>query len=170
MQDYRHFNVSTIDSFFQTVLRTFARELDNQGDYEVELNDRYAVAAGVGMLFDDLNFGVAPKEQQIKSWIADFMRSRIAGGQSFNIFDRSSRLTSEVVGYVHKMCGEDFKIYAADTMAYLEEPGRLRRFRAATAERRRILMEDMSSHAAAALEGIDAEGLGRQIVRGALCG
>lgn len=169
LQDYRHFNVSTIDSFFQTVLRTFARELDNQGDYEVELNDRYAVAAGVGMLFDDLNFGVAPKEQQIKSWIADFMRSRIAGGQSFNIFDRSSRLTSEVVSYVHKMCGEDFKIYAADTMAYLEEPDRLRRFRAATVEHRRSLMEDMSRHAAAALESIDAEGLGRQIVRGALC-
>ena len=73
------------------MLRTFAREVDRQGDYEVELNDRYAVAAGVGMLFDDLNFGVAPREQQIKRWIAEYMRSRIARGRSFNIFDRSSR-------------------------------------------------------------------------------
>ena len=41
--DYHHFNVSTIDSFFQTVLRAFAREVDRQGDYGVELSDEFAV-------------------------------------------------------------------------------------------------------------------------------
>ncbi len=33
--DYGFFNVSTIDAFFQTVLRTFAREAELTGNYEV---------------------------------------------------------------------------------------------------------------------------------------
>ena len=38
--EYHLFNVSTIDSFFQTVLRAFAREVDRQGDYGVELSEK----------------------------------------------------------------------------------------------------------------------------------
>ncbi|MBJ2183883.1 MAG: UvrD-helicase domain-containing protein [Muribaculaceae bacterium] len=168
LYDYRNFNVSTIDSFFQMVLRTFAREVDHQGDYEVELNDRYAVAAGVGMLFDDLNFGVAPREQQIKDWIAGYMRERIARGRSFNVFDRSSRLSGEVVRYVHKMCGEDFKPHAEATIAYLDDPSRLRRYRAAIAEATRDAADKMQQAARTALEGLDAEPGGRAICRSVL--
>jgi len=168
LNDYRHFNVSTIDSFFQTVLRTFAREVDCQGDYEVELNDRYAVAAGVGLMFDDLNFGVAPKEQQIKDWIAAYMRRRIARGRSFNIFDRSSRLSGEIVSYVHKMCGEDFKPYAAATVAYLADPSRLRRYRRAVDDAHREALAAMQAAARAALEGLDTDACGRGACRAAL--
>ena len=37
--DYGFFAVSTIDSFFQQVLRTFAREADLTGNYEVDLDN-----------------------------------------------------------------------------------------------------------------------------------
>ncbi|MDE6452727.1 MAG: UvrD-helicase domain-containing protein [Muribaculaceae bacterium] len=164
LNDYRHFNVSTIDSFFQMVLRTFAREVDHQGDYQVELNDSSAVAAGVGMLFDDLNFGVAPKEKQIKHWIADYMRARIAAGSSFNIFDRSSRLAAEVVGYVHKMCSEEFKLKAADTMDYLEDTSRLRRYRDAARKAVAEARAEAAAAAAAALEAIDTLPQGRAAI------
>ncbi|WP_289640494.1 UvrD-helicase domain-containing protein, partial [uncultured Muribaculum sp.] len=40
--DYGFFNVSTIDAFFQTVLRTFAREAELTGNYEVELPEEAA--------------------------------------------------------------------------------------------------------------------------------
>lgn len=170
LHDYRHFNVSTIDSFFQMVLRTFAREVDHQGDYEVELNDRYAVAAGVGMLFDELNFGEAPREEQIKNWISGYMRKRIANGESFNVFDRSSQLSGEVVMYVKKMCGEDFKPYAAATQDYLDDPARLERYREAIMTEREGLKEAMQNAAKAALEGLDAEAGGRAIAKSALVG
>ena len=35
--DYNFFQVSTIDAFFQSILRTFAREADLAGNYEVDL-------------------------------------------------------------------------------------------------------------------------------------
>ena len=168
LTEYRHFNVSTIDSFFQSVLRTFARELDHQGDYEVELNDRYAVAAGVGMLLDDLNFGVAPREKQLKQWIAGFIREKVADGQAFNFFDRSSGVMRSVVSYVHKMCDENFKPHAQDTLDYLADPARLRRYRAAVRATRKELTQSMTAAALAALAALDAEVAGRVICNSSL--
>ncbi|MDE6286539.1 MAG: UvrD-helicase domain-containing protein [Muribaculaceae bacterium] len=168
LTEYRHFNVSTIDSFFQGVLRTFARELDHQGDYEVELNDRYAVAAGVGMLLDDLNFGVAPREKQLKRWISGFIREKVADGQAFNFFDRSSGVMRSVVSYVHKMCDENFKPHAAATLEYLADPARLQRYRAAVRGRRKELAGQMAAAAQGALDALDAEAAGRAICNASL--
>ena len=39
LSDFAQFNVSTIDSFFQTVLRTFAREVNLMGSYDIELDE-----------------------------------------------------------------------------------------------------------------------------------
>ena len=39
LHDYSYFRVETIDSFFQTVLRNLARELDLTANLRVELND-----------------------------------------------------------------------------------------------------------------------------------
>ncbi len=168
LTEYRHFNVSTIDSFFQGVLRTFARELDHQGDYEVELNDRYAVAAGVGMLLDDLNFGVAPGEKQLKRWISSFIREKVEEGQAFNFFDRSSGVMKSVVSYVHKMCDENFKPHAAATLEYLADPARMQRYRAAVRARRKELTAAMAACAAGALAALDAEAAGRVICNASL--
>ena len=48
--DYANFNVSTIDSFFQTVLRTFAFDVDLPSDFTIELSDEFAIAVGIGDL------------------------------------------------------------------------------------------------------------------------
>lgn len=52
LNDYSAFNVSTIDSFFQNILRNFAREIDRQGDFRLELSTAYVVGAAVSMLLD----------------------------------------------------------------------------------------------------------------------
>ena len=46
LTDFSMFNVSTIDAFFQTVLRTFAREANLSGNYEVELDETNNVDIG----------------------------------------------------------------------------------------------------------------------------
>ena len=38
LHDYGHFKIMTIDSFFQTVLRGLARELDLNGDMEISID------------------------------------------------------------------------------------------------------------------------------------
>lgn len=45
--DYDYFSISTIDSFFQQVLRTFAREAELTGNYEVSVDRDPVVAQAV---------------------------------------------------------------------------------------------------------------------------
>ena len=82
LYDFQYFNVSTIDSFFQMVLRTFAREIDKPGNYEVELNDNYAVAVGVGMMLGDLNANDTQRTRQLASWLTGFMLEAMEIGRA----------------------------------------------------------------------------------------
>ncbi len=128
LYDFQYFNVSTIDSFFQMVLRTFAREIDKPGNYEVELNDNYAVAVGVGMMLGDLNANDTPRTRQLASWLTGFMLEAMDSGKGFNVFNRNSSLHSAMVRFIGRMCNEDFKQSADTLLQYLEDPSRLQSF------------------------------------------
>lgn len=128
LYDFQYFNVSTIDSFFQMVLRTFAREIDKPGNYEVELNDNYAVAVGVGMMLGDLNANDTQRTRQLASWLTGFMLEAMDSGKGFNVFNRNSSLHSAMVRFIGRMCNEDFKQSADTLLQYLEDPSRLQSF------------------------------------------
>lgn len=87
LNDFTNFNVSTIDSFFQTILRTFARESDIAGNYNIELNDDYAIAVGISDLKQSLRTGSKADTNSLVEWLSDFMISKVEDGQSWNIFN-----------------------------------------------------------------------------------
>ncbi len=62
LYDYTNFNVSTIDSFFQSVLRTFSREVDQQGDYGLAIDASDAITQSISLMLDEINYD-APKMQ-----------------------------------------------------------------------------------------------------------
>lgn len=129
LYDYGGFNVSTIDSFFQQVLREFAREVDRQGDFEVELDEANVVSSGVAMMLDDLNYGNPARGARMQRWIFDYMLSRISESGRHNMLDRSSGLFANLVEFVGKSCSEDYKEYAAELQRYLADETLLRDFR-----------------------------------------
>ncbi len=60
LQDYGAFAVSTIDSFFQQVIRSFARELGLSGKYNLELDTKAIQQTAV----DDFFFSLSPKDDK----------------------------------------------------------------------------------------------------------
>ncbi len=60
LQDYSAFSVSTIDSFFQQVIRTFSRELGLSGKYNLELDTKAIQQTAV----DDFFFQLSPAEDK----------------------------------------------------------------------------------------------------------
>lgn len=96
--DYTNFNVSTIDSFFQMILRTFARELKMSYNYDIEIDDKYAINVGINDflsgLTHDRHITTDKKEEKrvrrVKSWIKEFVKNEVTGGKtSWNIFSAS---------------------------------------------------------------------------------
>lgn len=131
--DYGSFNVSTIDSFFQTVLRTFAREIDRQGDYRVEMRDKYVLAAAVGLLFDDLNDPdpeTAADSRRVTDWLSSRATTRVSEGKDFNPFYRGGPMYGEMIDHLLKTFNEQFARRADEVHEFLAEPARLKNFAA----------------------------------------
>jgi ATP-dependent exoDNAse (exonuclease V) beta subunit len=82
MEYYSSFAVTTIDSFFQTVLRLFTRELDIKAGYQVELNTDAVLDKAVDAFLDDIESG-SPGMY----WIEAVLNKRWEAGKS-NSFRR----------------------------------------------------------------------------------
>ena len=93
--DYSNFNVSTIDSFFQIILRTFAAEVDLPYDYDIELNDDYALSVGV---HDFLNLirSDRKKYSQVISWLKTYVTAQVQSGEkNWNPFKEGNDQASD---------------------------------------------------------------------------
>lgn len=89
--NYTTFNVSTIDSFFQTVLRTFAFELDQDYDYAVELDQKYSQAVAVQNML--LNVGSSSdSNDRVAQWLRELMKNSLDSSSSsaWNVFKSKS--------------------------------------------------------------------------------
>lgn len=146
LADFGNFNISTIDAFFQMVLRTFAREANLSGNYEVELDEMQAVYMGVNAMLSALNAADdgdgedAHRRRQLMLWLRQYMLQKLDEGNSFNIFVRNSKITADLVDYIKKALNETYKLNADAIMGYLEDPERIMRFSTALGkayERRR---------------------------------
>ena len=122
--DYLYFNVSTIDSFFQNVLRTFAFEADMTGDYDVELSDDIVIQAGVSEMFNAINYNNddAHSERMVK-WLTGYMKQNMDEGKGFNVFNRNSGLYRSLVKFVNTLSDEQFKLYHSEKVEkYFSNP------------------------------------------------
>lgn len=126
--DFNFFHISTIDAFFQVILRTFAREAELTGSYDVELDDRYVIASSVDRLFEDLNHTDDPETRRIMAWLKAYMKSLIDEGHSFNIFNRESQLHSDLISFIGDVSNETFMLNYDVMMSYLSDSDRLVEF------------------------------------------
>jgi len=124
--DFNFFNVSTIDAFFQSVLRVFAREAELTGNYEVELDDRTAIETGISDMLSSITAGRG--RPRLEAWIERYMQSQFDSGHTFNLFNRAGKLRGELIKFVAGLTGEDYKIHAAEMTAYFDDPSRIEHF------------------------------------------
>lgn len=94
LQDYSSFSISTIDSFFQKIIRTFARELKLSGSYTVGLDTDLLLEQVVDNMFLSLH-----KDSSLFDWLLSFSVSKIMEGKDWNvrkeILDLSKQLFNE---------------------------------------------------------------------------
>ncbi len=94
LNEYSSFNISTIDSFFQRIVRSFARELNIPGNYEVELDSDRVLEAAVTNFLDKLSRREAP---DIFNWMMRFSEQRIEDGSGWDFRDELLELAKKVL-------------------------------------------------------------------------
>ena len=82
VHDYGHFRIETIDSFFQSVLRGLARELDLGTGMTIELDSKKVISEAVDNLLRDLK----PNSPTLQ-WIFSITESKMEDGKPWNISD-----------------------------------------------------------------------------------
>ncbi len=91
LHDYSHFSVVTIDSFFQKVIRSFAREMGLYAGYNVELDQNSVLDESTDLMLDDID-----KNEFLKDWLVDWAKRKIEEGKSWNFKSDVLRLGSEI--------------------------------------------------------------------------
>lgn len=80
IHNYDYFHVETIDTFFQSVLRNLAKELDLSANLRIELNDRLVEEQAVDMMIEELNM-----RSPLFSWLLNFVMDNINDNKGWNI-------------------------------------------------------------------------------------
>ncbi len=128
LYDYSAFSVSTIDRFFQQIIRSFARENGINGGYNLELDNQSILQQATDNLFIDLS---ANKNSQLFDWISRYATERITDGQNWNpqknilelgkeLFKESFQSKADEI--VEKLQNHDFlKTYKSDLYKIIKQ-------------------------------------------------
>jgi ATP-dependent helicase/nuclease subunit A len=81
LHHYSQFSISTIDSFFQRVIRSFTREAGLLGNFRLEVDNDLVMDEVIGELMDELG----PDNKQLTDWVIQFSRDRLTEGENWNI-------------------------------------------------------------------------------------
>lgn len=102
LHDYSSFSISTIDKFFQQVVRSFAREIGVSGGYNVELDADLTLQQALDNLYDELS---EKGNEQLLSWMTDFLQEQIEEGKSWRVDKDIMTLGKEIFkeNYQHKV-------------------------------------------------------------------
>lgn len=91
LHGYSHFAISTIDAFFQKVIRSFAKELGLAGSYRLELNH----TAILIQIVDDLLLEVTDNKQ-IRDWLIRYARESLQDGSNWDVRKSIRQLAQEI--------------------------------------------------------------------------
>ena len=83
LQDYTRFSVSTIDGFFQQVIRTFARELGLSATYDLSLDGDEMIQQAVDDIFKRIRQEHSDDKELIE-WMMDFIQKNIDDDHQWN--------------------------------------------------------------------------------------
>ncbi len=121
LENYSEFQVSTIDSFFQLVLRTFAYETDLNDSYAIELDSEYLAKVGIDATLNDIEEKKA--SSAVMHWIGVLMDRGRESGEKWNIFQKKEDKRSIYYSFmksVGRLENEDFKQIRTRLEEYFE--------------------------------------------------
>jgi len=109
LHDYSRFSVSTIDSFFQKILRAFAREAGLHAGFNIELDHSIILSAAI----DDM-INSASEDVKLRNWLITYALNNIDEEKTWN-------LKSGIIKLAGELFKENYKILSADERSKLED-------------------------------------------------
>jgi ATP-dependent exoDNAse (exonuclease V) beta subunit len=130
LHGYGYFSVSTIDSFFQKVIRSFAREMDLQAKFDLEMD----TDAVLERLVDRIVEKVA-QDKNLRAWLIGYAEEQIEDGKTWDI-------RNGIKGLGREIFQERFKAFRLLFQESVAQEGFLGEFRKQLQSERRNLIAE----------------------------
>jgi len=147
LHNYNYFRVETIDSFFQSVLRNLARELDLTANLRISLNDSQVEEQAVDLLIDSLRH-----TDVMLQWLLGYIMEKISDDRSWNIIGQVKQFGKTIFRDYYK---ENSKALSAK----MEEKGFIEGYTQQLRQIRDDAQERMKEIAETFFDTLDGEGL-----------
>lgn len=102
LHNYSYFRVETIDTFFQSVLRNLARELDLTANLRIGLNDTQVEELAVDQLIDSLTHS-----DVMLQWLLKYIMENISDDRSWNIIGQVKKFGNTIFRDYYKEHSEE---------------------------------------------------------------
>jgi ATP-dependent exoDNAse (exonuclease V) beta subunit len=129
LHDYGRFSISTIDSFFQKVVRSFAREMDLNAKFEVEMDQDAVLDRVVDRVVEKVM-----DDEFLHRWLVDYAIEQIQNGKSWDIRKNIKDLGRQIFQ-------EDFKKYGNEIREFLKEKDNIKNLNAFAREKKTELIK-----------------------------
>lgn len=104
LHDYGHFRIQTIDAFFQTVLRSLAKELDLKGDMEISLEGKELLNEAVDTYIRKLE----PESVNLTQ-VVNYIEEKLEDGKDWQINNELKEFASNILREEYQQRGEKLR-------------------------------------------------------------
>ncbi len=129
IHNYNYFRVQTIDTFFQSVLRNLARELDLTANLRIGLNDLQVEQQAVDELIESLE-----GTEKLLFWIMDYIRENIDEDKGWNIIGQVKQFGENIFRDYYKAHADELSKCMEDEKFFEEFKTKMREMKAKAKE------------------------------------
>src|SRR5665648_31224 len=120
LHDYSRFSISTIDSFFQRVIKAFNRELGINAAYNVELDEKSILEEAADRMIQSVE-----DDPKLLEWLDAFASDKIREGKGWNLKKDILRLGNEIYNETFKSLNDNLYDKLNDRSFLREYRGKL---------------------------------------------
>ena len=147
IHDYSRFRIETIDSFFQSVMRNLARELELGANLSVELNNTEVLGDAVDILIEKLD-----RRSPVLYWLLEYIEERIADDKRWNV-------SGEIKNFGRNIFDEEYLEKGKGLRQKLADPRFIPGYRKQLQELREEALEQMKGFSEQFVGLLEANGL-----------
>lgn len=131
IHDYSRFRIETIDSFFQSVMRNLARELELGANMTIELNNGDVLSDAVDSMIEKLD-----RMSPTLYWLLEYIEERIADDKRWNV-------SSEIKGFGRNIFDEAYIEKGVALREKLKDTKFIPQYRKKLQEKRESILDTM---------------------------
>lgn len=147
LHQYSQFSISTIDAFFQKVIRSFTREAGLVGDYRLEVEQDAVLEEVIDNLIDELG-----ADKELTDWVVDFARENLENERAWDV-------RHSLIAFAGEIFREEFKAIEDDLVSHTYGPDFFRNLLQELRKHKYGFVNTVKGLAAQAMQQFEASGL-----------